>query len=432
MAVFVFQYAMREKIRVYEVGFGKVSNVSDYTGFILRDEVVTNTTSAGYVNLYRREEERTSVGSLVYTMDESGQIATLLSQMHDQEENITGDSLQKLKSQLTAFSTSYDSMEFEEVYSIKSSLNTSLLEYLNSNLLNELGDNVGENQIAFTKNYAETSGILEFYVDGYETMTYQELEAGLFENALDYQKQIMTTGTLVESGAPVYKTIHSDEWNIYIPITDTDKQRFDGRDVVHVTFPGTGLDCNAEFRLVIGKDGQAYAELHLYKYMIRFASERYVNVELEESEAEGLKIPISSVVSKSFYVIPSAYLTKGGDSLNDGFYREVYSAQGTGVEFVPATIYYSTPDSVYVDTKVFDEGTYLVMPDTNERYPVAATASLRGVYNVNKGYAVFRQVDIIAQTDQFYIVNKNTRYGISVYDHIVLNPGVVQENEVVY
>ena len=432
LAVFLFQYAMREKIRVYEVGAGKVSNVSDYTGFILRDEVVTRTDSAGYVNYYRREEERASVGSLVYTMDESGQVASLLSGMHDQEDSISGESLQKVKSQLTAFSTGYDRMNFDEVYSVKSTLNTALLEYMNSNLLNELGDSLGGVDISFRKNYTETSGILEFYVDGYEDMTYSDLTMDLFTGAQNYQKDILTTGTLVEVDAPVYKTIHSDEWDIYIPITDADKQRFDGRSIVHVTFPGTGLDANAEFRLVIGADGQAYAELHLYKYMVRFASERYVNVELEESEAEGLKIPMSSVVSKSFYVVPSAYLTKGGDSLDDGFFREVYTSGGTGVEFVPATVYYATADSVYIDTKVFEEGTYLVMPDTNERYPVAATASLRGVYNINKGYAVFRQVDIIAETDDFYIVSKNTRYGISMYDHIVLNSGVVQENDIVY
>lgn len=72
-------------------------------------------------------------------------------------------------------------------------------------------------------------------------------------------------------------------------------------------------------------------------------------------------------------------------------------------------------------------GDYLVKPDSTERFQVGITASLQGVYNINKGYTVFKQIEVLAQSDEFYTIKKNMRYGLSVYDHIVLNASVIEK-----
>ena len=56
-------------------------------------------------------------------------------------------------------------------------------------------------------------------------------------------------------------------------------------------------------------------------------------------------------------------------------------------------------------------------------------ATLVGVYNMNKGYADFKQINILYQNDEYAIVKSNTRYGLSVYDYIVLNAGSVKDNQ---
>ncbi|MCI6731085.1 MAG: hypothetical protein MR487_01970, partial [Lachnospiraceae bacterium] len=58
--------------------------------------------------------------------------------------------------------------------------------------------------------------------------------------------------------------------------------------------------------------------------------------------------------------------------------------------------------------------------------------TLRGVYNVNKGYAVFAVVNIIDENDSYCIVQGGTNYGLSVYDHIVLNASTVSEDDLLY
>ena len=55
-----------------------------------------------------------------------------------------------------------------------------------------------------------------------------------------------------------------------------------------------------------------YGKLDFDKYMVQFASDRFVNFEIQTAQATGLKIPVSAVTTKNFYLVPQDYLTNGG------------------------------------------------------------------------------------------------------------------------
>ena len=59
-------------------------------------------------------------------------------------------------------------------------------------------------------------------------------------------------------------------------------------------------------------------------------------------------------------------------------------------------------------------------------------ALLIGVYNMNKGYADFRQINILYQNEEYAIVKSNTRYGLNVYDYIVLDASAVTDEQFIY
>ena len=65
-------------------------------------------------------------------------------------------------------------------------------------------------------------------------------------------------------------------------------------------------------------------------------------------------------------------------------------------------------------------------------YQIAAKMPLKGVYNVNKGYAVFRKVEILESSNGYSIIKKNTSYGLQTYDHIVLDASSVQDGDILY
>ena len=121
--------------------------------------------------------------------------------------------------------------------------------------------------------------------------------------------------------------------------------------------------------------------------------------------------------------------------MESGFLKEVDEEGETRAVFVPTEIYYETDDSCYIDAgpnAVIREGDYLLFPGSEERYQVGEKASLQGVYNINKGYAVFKRIDIIEENDEFVTVRRGTRYGLNVFDHIMLNGDEAEEGEPLY
>ena len=69
---------------------------------------------------------------------------------------------------------------------------------------------------------------------------------------------------------------------------------------------------------------------------------------------------------------------------------------------------------------------------TDEKYIIGTVSILKGAYCVNKGYCQFRQVEILDRNDEYYIVKLGTKYGLSIYDHIILNADMVTENQIMY
>ena len=65
-------------------------------------------------------------------------------------------------------------------------------------------------------------------------------------------------------------------------------------------------------------------------------------------------------------------------------------------------------------------------------YQIASRMSLDGVYNVNKGYTVFRKVEILETANGYSIVKKGSSYGLQVYDHIVLDASMVHDGQLLY
>lgn len=69
---------------------------------------------------------------------------------------------------------------------------------------------------------------------------------------------------------------------------------------------------------------------------------------------------------------------------------------------------------------------------TDGMYQINVMMPLKGVYNINKGYTVFRKVEVLESANGYSIIKKNTEYGLSTYDHIVLDAASVQDDQILY
>lgn len=432
MSFSVYTYLKKEKIQFYEVVEGGIVNDQEYTGLILRDEEVKYTDRAGTINYYVREGRRASVGTTVYSIDETNEMAAYL-QQNAADQTLSTENLENIKKQLSAFNMNFDEEHFSTVYDTKYSLDALVLEYANFDTADSLAAMEAAG-ISFTQVRADQAGTVSYMIDSFEDLEPSQVEASMFDRS-NYKSTILRAGDTVENGGAAYKVAVSDKWSILFPMSDEDISRYSGRETLEVTFNGSDLTISGDFSIITGADGGSYGQIDFNKYMVDFLSDRFVDFEIVSDKVDGLKIPISSVTEKEFYLVPKEYLDTGGDSTESGFLKETYSENGTSVVFTPATLYYETEDYYYIEDggeTGFTSGDYIVKPESSERYQIGAKATLEGVYNMNKGYTVFKQIDILASNNEYYVVRKNMDYGLSVYDHIVLDASTVEEGKLIY
>lgn len=432
LAYSVISYLTKDRLQIYEVGeAASLSQDDTYTGLILREEEVTLTEKTGYANFYIREGSRAAVDDVVYSMDENGQFNELLSSSGSTESRLSSDNLAELKKSLSSFVASYDNRSFYRTYELKYDLENRLLGFISTNSMEDL-ENLGIDTDYFHTHHAEKSGVIEYYVDGFEDLTPDAVTADDFKRS-NYNKNSVRSGSLLENGSPVYKTITSEQWSILISLDRETAAAYTDVTSVSVTFPEKNLTTTVNFQLISGADGNPYGKLSLGRYMVQYAGQRYMDVILHRDKISGLKIPKSSVVNQEFFCIPREYLAEGGNSRSKGFYQEVYSATGTSVEFISPTIYYASETDYFISMDDISAGTVLTMPDTaGEKFTLGSTAALSGVYNVNKGYAVFKAVEILDENNDYYIIRKGMDYGLSVYDHILLDGSMGSPGKMIY
>lgn len=418
-------YLSKETVHIYEVSEGSLTAFADYQALILRDETQQTTDTAGYINYYVRNGQKAGVGNLIYTIDETGQTMESLA-TGTGENRLSADDLTEFKSDAMEFVLSYDPMDFSSVYDMKSSLQSSLIEYVNASTLEELSGQLSADTAGFVKSYASSSGIVSTVLDGLESVTPSDVTAEMFDTS-KYPRTKLSSGMAVAVGAPVYRNVESEEWYLIFQITEEDQERFANTSSLTFGFKGTDLQVKGSFEMYSGADGGIYGKITLNRYMVQFIDKRYVNIQIVTSDITGLKIPVTSVVEKTYYKVPMDYMGSDGTVL-----LETYGVDGsTSVEKLDAITYMDDQDYCYVGSDEASPGQYVVRQDSNERYQLALTAPVKGVYNVNKGYTVFRKVEILNESEEYYIVSASGS-GISRYDHIVLNGAAVVEDQIIY
>ena len=175
-----------------------------------------------------------------------------------------------------------------------------------------------------------------------------------------------------------------------VPVTDEEAARYqeeigENSDsfVLHVKFRKDDTETNAT-TYIKDLDGQKFLQLNLNNSMVRFVSDRYIEVELGSDKNTGLKIPNSAIVEKEFLVVPKKYVGKGDNSSSDGVIKITKDKRGKeSAEFVSINAYAETDDSYYVSQDNLSVGDTIQMPDSSEQYSLKDTAKRKGVYNMD-------------------------------------------------
>lgn len=431
--VCVFMYLRTDHIVGYSVKEGSLTSNSIFRGIALRDEEIITGNDAGYVNYFAREGERVAVGDLVYSVDETGRLSDYMRTSESGENSLSDADLTELKTEIIGFINRFDRTEFTDVYNFKYSVEGTVLKLSNYNILenvNALNDASVNSFINLR--YAPKSGIVIYSIDGYENLTLQDMTEELFDQK-EYEKRYIVNNELVASGDQLYKLSTGEDWSIVIQVDEELAEELLEKEYVEVRFLKNQYTSWGEVNSYTNEDGDIFVSLTFTNSMITFCTDRFIDIELLLEDEKGLKIPNSAIVQKEFFIVPKEYLTKGGNSGGDGVLLETHDENGNvTIEFVATTIYDATDTEYYLDDSVLSPGNYIVKPESTEKFMISKTGSLIGVYNINKGYADFKQVNVLYENEEYSIVKSNTVYGLNVYDYIVLDASTVNDNQFIY
>ena len=427
LAVTVLMYLTENHISAYEVREGSILRDNAYTGFILRNEVVVPAEADGYVNYYALGGSKAGAKTKVYTL--SNRELEFADTSSEEASKLSAEEQAALLVKIQAFSENFKEGQFQDVYTLKEYVASVMDSRSSQNRQAQLDAMAGQEGSGLQIYSAASDGIIVYSTDGYEDITVDKLTEDVFARN-DYTKKELKNNAKVRMGDPVYKLIRDDRWSIVIPLDEDISKEMAELKSVKIRFAKDHETATAGFS--IHTSGDMYlGVLTLDSSMIRYAEERYLDLELILEDESGLKIPKSSVTDKKFYIIQEDYLTQGGNTKETGVLVETGEENP---EFKKVNVYDRDQDSgmVYLNTDAFDEDTLLVKPDSAETCVLNKTKNIKGVYNINKGYAVFKQVNILCESDDYYIVESGSDYGLSNYDHIALNGENVKENDVVF
>ncbi|NLZ83303.1 MAG: hypothetical protein GX915_06535 [Clostridiales bacterium] len=428
----IYIYITKDHISIYEVHEGTTAKDNRIKGLVIREEEVILSKKAGYITYFQKEGGRVSRNSSVYAVDESREIVDVILS-GDVPIKLTQKDNAQISHEILSFQKTFSDSNFSSVYSFKEDASSLVLDLLNTTMLNygqTIQDETGLNY-SYDMYNSDNAGVISYYVDSYEALSRSQISSSTF-NKENYVKTNIRATSMLPINSPIYKIVTSDKWNIILPLTSEQSMSLRNIDQAKITFLKDKLDTKAKIELY-QNGSEFYAELTLDKYMTNYINDRFLDIELHINSVEGLKIPKSSILEKDFFLVPLEYFTEGGDSNKEGLIKEVFSEKGDiTYQFVPTDMYYQDEVYGYVDSDIFEIGQGIVSSNNLNRLSLSQMSKLTGVYCINTGYSVFKRIEILYEDTEYYIIDKNTAYGLSAYDHIALDGSTAINQAIIY
>ena len=428
--VCVFMYFTTKHVAGYQVKIGSLYVNNVYTGFAVREETIINSEYSGYLNYYTREGTRIGANKMICTVDEGGRLQNIIEEQSRGENSLSESDLNEIRDDIMEFAVNFETNNFSSIYDFKYSIEGAVLKRANANILENLEQlNLSGDSGLINICKAPTSGIVVYSYDGYEQFNPTDITKEIL-NKTEYKKNQLLGNELISMGDPIYKLVTSEDWYLIIE-TDADRaELLQEEGYILVKFLKNQTTSWAQASVVHSNDKGSFVKLAFNNSMITFCTDRYVDIELVLEEEEGLKVPNSAIAEKSFYMVPDEFVSQEGENGEMGVTKELYDEDGNKVrQFIPVTIYSKEESKYYIDSPQLKLGDNLYKLDSDSTHTISESGTLVGVYNKNKGYADFKQIQILYQNKEYAIVKSNTDYGLIEYDYIVLDAQEVKDDE---
>ncbi|MBR4341607.1 MAG: hypothetical protein IKP88_02665 [Lachnospiraceae bacterium] len=426
-------YAGKEKTSIYEVQGDNISTESKFTGIALRNESIINSEYAGYINYYIQNGKRSARNGVIFSVDEGSKLyseileKTGIDQLQDND-------IKSIKNVIYGYLDGYSGFNFNEVTEFKNEISDTIYELVNdSSIENMKLISSSSSSSAFHVKRADTAGVISYRTDKLCGLTVDGIKAEMYNENYDLGTENLRSTGLVLAGEPICRMVTDENWKIAVKVSEKKYiSLLDEKKVsVYINDYYQPIECELE---TVQNGSDYYAILSLDRYMPMYIDERMLSVEFISNVEGGLKVPISAIAKKEFYVVPLDYFEDNDQYNGEVLLKEGYSEETGDLILIPVytSKYFADNDYAYVDMGLFEKGDRIVNRKKDESYKIGATNTIEGVYIVSKGYYQFVKIERIRQNAEYAIVKKNTKDGLNLYDHIALDASTARDQEIIY
>ena len=426
-------YAGKNKVSIYEVQGDNISTESKYTGIALRTENIVSSDYAGYINYYIQNGKRSAKNGVIFSIDEG---SSLYNEITDKTgvDQLQDNDIKSIKNVIYGYLDDYSGFRFDEVAEFKQEISDTIYDLVNDTSIENMKIIASQGSTSsFHVRRADTAGVISYKNDGLCGVSFDNVKDEMFESGYDLKSTNLRSNGLVLAGEPICRIVTDENWQIAVKIPEKLYISLLEEDTVSVYINDYYLPVECGLTTV-QRGSSYYALLSLDKYMPMYIDERFLSVEFESSVEGGLKVPLSAIAKKEFYLVPLTLFVENEQYTGQVLLKEGYSSETGNPMYIPVypPKYFSDANYAYIDMNLLSEGDVLDNPDTGESFKVGLKNTIEGVYNVNKGYYQFVKIERLRQNNEYAIVKKNTKDGLNLYDHIALDASVAKDQAIIY
>ena len=428
----------KEPITTYKVSSSNINNNIKCTGIALRNEQEVTSSKSGYLIYFVRDGDKIKKNTPVCTVDETGNIITSIKEAGESDDGNTlfSDSdYAYIRNVIDSYKASYSDVEFSNLYNFKSEVESKVMELSSQVMMSKIHDGGTAVSSTLQTIKASESGVVTYYIDGYEKKTPETLSVDDF-NTGNYKKTSLKSGDILDTGSTVYKLIADENWHIVCDITKEQAEQLEAEESIRFTINGSSNEYKSTFNLISKGNDVFFLDIALNKYMVDYIDERFLSIEIILNKIEGLKVPNSALVEKEVYKLPKDYILEEEDAysktVNILRYDEDATSTDASEQRVELIIYKTDDEYYYVDKDAFKDTDQIYTKDKKNMNPVMSLPrkKLTGVFLANTGIADFMEVEIIKSQDEFTIINNGNN--LKEFDNVVLDSSQVVENQTLY
>ena len=461
--------ATREQIPTMVVESGSVYVPNVKRGIIIRDETVYRSPASGELVFEAEKHERVRNGALVATIrntenlveleEESETLARRILNLQDQRSNIsaftedanyvnnrtqtlTNNNIHRLIG--SDASAMYDLRDGVNAYvflrnDMLLSENRGVLEpYVSRNIQNEAL--ISQNQASV---FATSSGIVSYAVDGMEDiLTFETMEnLSLEQTRMTINSEDIEKPIYARFNESVFKIINSNQWFIasYIENESISHWNQNANVTIYVERNQYFVPMDVTVYRLVGGENESFVILRSRSFMIEHLNQRSINFTIIDSNHRGLKIPETSLATRTFLVVPRThvYQVRNHPTNPNHVNNMVIKKEHDGYNYVYNYVHITpmvirgrdaNENSVYI-LQNFNNlslgDTIIDQSSPDEPYVISQVVTDIGVFRVNHGIAAFTSIDTEAMVvgHEGYVVicpERNSGLGsIRVHDRII-------------